>query len=154
MKFKCLIVLFAFAPVLIRSQVAVSYFPFQSILSLSSSTEKILWGDYKLETNTFVSNMNMELSPKLNLKRSPLVNCYLGPGVNFNPAYSFAGLQIVNGYFLDIGVRIKPLEKRKNLQLVFEVSPYTNVEFGNGSIRTRLGLSWNFMKNSKEKQTQ
>jgi hypothetical protein len=134
------------------SQVAISYFPFQSILAMSTNTEKLFWADYKLETNTFASNMNMELSPKINVKRTGNVNYYVGPGVNFNPAYSFANLTMVNGYFVDLGVRVKPLEKHKNFQVVFEISPYANFEFGNGGIRTRFGVAWNFNKKDEGQQ--
>jgi hypothetical protein len=134
----------------LNSQVAVSYFPFQSILSISTNNEKLCWAEYKIETNSFVSNFNMELSPKLNFRKRELTNYYVGPGVSFNPAYSFAHLSIMNGYFIDFGVRIKPLPKRRNLQIVFEISPYVNREFSGGNIRTRLGVAWNFHK-SEEK---
>ncbi len=134
----------------LHSQVAVSYFPFQSILSISTNTEKLCWAEYKIETNSFVGNFNMELSPKLNFRKRELTNYYTGPGISFNPAYSFVNLNIMNGYFIDFGVRIKPLPKRRNLQIVFEISPYVNREFSGGNIRTRLGLSWNFQK-SEEK---
>jgi hypothetical protein len=133
-----------------HAQVAVSYFPFQSILSISTNTEKLCWADYKLETNSFVSNFNMELSPKLNFRKRELTNYYTGPGISFNPAYSFANLRVLNGFFIDFGVRIKPIAKQRNLQVVFEISPYVNREFSGGNIRTRLGVAWNFQK-SKEK---
>lgn len=132
------------------SQVAISYFPFQSILSLSSNTEKLFWADYKLETNSFVSNLNMEISPKLNFKRSESVNYYLGPGLGFNPAYAIANLKMLNGGFLDFGVRVKPLIKYRSFQIVFEISPYVNKDFSSGNIRTRLGLAWNFIRKKKE----
>jgi hypothetical protein len=133
-----------------QAQVAVSYFPFLSILSISTNTEKLCWADYKIETNSFAGNFNMELSPKLNFRKRELTNYYVGPGVGFNPAYSFANLSIMNGYFIDFGVRIKPLAKRRNFQIAFEISPYVNREFSGGNIRTRLGVSWNFQK-SEEK---
>jgi hypothetical protein len=129
-----------------HAQVAVSYFPFQSILSISTNTEKLCWADYKLETNSFVSNFNMELSPKLNFRKRELTNYYTGPGISFNPAYSFANLRVLNGFFIDFGVRIKPITKQRNLQVVFEISPYVNREFSGGNIRTRLGVAWNFQK--------
>jgi hypothetical protein len=129
-----------------HAQVAVSYFPFQSILSISTNTEKLCWADYKLETNSFVSNFNMELSSKLNVRKRELTNYYTGPGISFNPAYSFANLRVLNGFFIDFGVRIKPIAKQRNLQVVFEISPYVNREFSGGNIRTRLGVAWNFQK--------
>lgn len=131
------------------SQVAVSYFPFQSILSLSSNTEKRVWADYKLETNSFSSNLNMEFSPKINLKRTEWVNYYLGAGISINPANNEAGSSLLNGSFIDIGARIKPWAKARNFQIVFEISPYANRLFSNGNIRTRLGAAWNFTKKKK-----
>jgi len=133
------------------SQVAFSYFPFQSILSVSSNTEKLIWADFKLETNTFITNMNMELSPKFNVKRTESVNYYLGAGVNFNPAYIVSDLAVMSGYFADIGVRVKPLKGVKNLQVVFELSPYINAKLGGGNLRTRLGIAYNFARNPKIK---
>jgi hypothetical protein len=133
----------------LRSQVAVSYFPFQSVLAISSNTERLLWADYKLETNTFAGNMDMELSPKLNFNRTEAVNYYTGPGVSFNPAYTFSDLTVLNGYFLDFGVRVKPFSRNRSFQVVFEISPYANKNFNGGSIRTRLGLGWNFNRVKK-----
>jgi len=128
------------------SQVAFSYFPFQSILSVSSNTEKLVWADFKLETNTFITNMNMELSPKCHVKRTEAANYYLGAGVSFNPAYVASDLAIMSGYFADIGVRIKPLKGARNVQVVFELSPYINAQLGGGNLRTRLGIAYNFNK--------
>lgn len=125
------------------AQIAISYFPFVSTLSVATNTEKWIWGDYKIATNTFVSNLNMELSPKVNLRRGPIANYYLGPGISFNPANSFSDLPLINGYFLDMGARIKPL-KHKHFQVVFEISPYVNRAFTGGNLRTLLGVAYNF----------
>ena len=144
MKLKILTLLLVCNASVLYSQVAVSYYPFQSILSVSSNTEKICWVDYKVETNTFISNLNMELSPKWNLKKGEWVNYYVGPGICFNPSNISADLPLTNGYFIDAGVRIKPINTYRNVQLVFEISPYINQEFGGGNLRTRLGISYNF----------
>ncbi len=126
------------------AQVAISYFPIQSILSLSTPTDKRLFADFKLETNNFISNLNMEISPKFNFKRLDKINYYGGLGISLNPANSFANLPLANGYFIDFGIRAKPFEKLHNLQVVFEISPYLNKEFNGGNLRTRIGLAWNF----------
>ncbi len=126
------------------SQVAISYLPFQSILSISTNTEKLLFVDYKIETNNYISNLNMEFSPKFNFKRTEWINYYVGAGVSFNPANLYADLPITNGYFIDFGIRAKPLIKIRSLQIVFEISPYVNKEIASGNIRTRIGLAWNF----------
>lgn len=128
------------------SQVAVGYFPFQSVLAVSTNTEKMLWLDYKIETNYFVSNLNMELSPKWNFKRTESVNYYAGLGIAFNPLFAFSDLPVVSGSFIDFGARIKPLKNAKNFQVVFELSPYVNSDFVGGNLRSKLGLAWNFAK--------
>jgi hypothetical protein len=134
-----------------HSQVAISYYPFQtSQLAVSTNTEKRFWADYRLETNTFFSNLNMELSPMWNFKRTTLVNYYLGPGILFNPVLAAADLPVISGYFLDLGARFKPFEKYRNLQLIFEISPYTNREFFGGNLRTRLGVAYNFGKKEQK----
>lgn len=130
------------------AQVAVSYFPFQSILSVSTNTDKRFFADFKTETNSFFSNLNMEFSPKFNIKKKEAVNYYTGIGISVNPANSYANLSVTNGYFIDFGMRAKPFEKLQNLQVVFEISPYVNRVFKGGNLRTRLGLAWNF-KTSK-----
>lgn len=138
------IFILTFFSVEIYSQVVVSYFPFQSILSVSSDTDNMFWGDYKIETNTFFSNLNMELSLKYNVIRNERVNYYFGPGIGFNPVNGFSDLPVTNGYFMDFGVRIRPLSQPRNLQIVFEISTYSNREFTGGNLRTRIGAAWNF----------
>ena len=133
----------------IFAQVAISYFPFQSILSVSTNTDKRLFADFKIETNNFISNFNMEFSPKFNLKSLAKVNYYSGIGISINPVNSFANLPITNGYFIDFGMRAKPFEKLNNLQVVFEISPYVNREMNGGNLRTRIGIAWNFTRKNK-----
>ncbi len=132
----------------IFAQIAISYFPFQSILSVSTNTDKRFFGDFKIETNNFISNFNMEISPKVNLIRLENINYYTGIGISINPVNSYANLPITNGYFFDFGMRANPFKKLNNLQVVFEISPYINKEINGGNLRTRLGLAWNFTKKS------
>lgn len=127
-----------------NAQVAIGYFPFQSILSVASNPEKALFADFKMETNNFITNMNMEFSPKINMQRTHLHTLYAGAGIVFNPANKWAGLPVSTGYFIDFGVRAKPLKNQAKLQVVFEVSPYVNRTFSSGNFRTRLGIAWNF----------
>jgi hypothetical protein len=133
----------------IVAQVAISYFPFQSILSVSTNTDKRLFGDFKMETNNFISNFNMEFSPKFNFKRLEKVNYYSGIGISINPINSFENLPITNGYFIDFGMRAKPFEKLNSLQVVFEISPYVNREINGGNLRTRIGIAWSFTRITK-----
>lgn len=133
----------------ILAQVAISYFPFQSILSVSTNTDKRLFADFKIETNNFISNFNMEFSPKINLRSLEKVNYYTGLGISINPVNSLANLPITNGYFIDFGMRAKPFEKLNNLQVVFEISPYLNREMNGGNLRARIGIAWNFIRKAK-----
>jgi len=126
------------------SQVAISYFPFQSVLSISSDTENLLWGEMRVGTNTFFSNINLEFDAQINFKRTNWVNYYSGLGINVNPFYGIEDLPFTNGYVLNIGARIKPVQAHKNLQVVFEISPYVNSQFDGGLLRTYLGLAYNF----------
>ena len=125
------------------SQIAVSYYPFQSILSVSSNTDKLLWADLRIETNTFFSNINLEFDAMVNIKRTDWINYYTGLGINVNPFYDLESLPFTNGYVLNVGVRIKPIQRHKNLQVIFELGPYFNKNFDGGIFRTLLGISYN-----------
>ena len=144
---KKILVIFMFSLVFltgkIYSQIALSYYPFQSVLSVSSNTDKLLWADLRIETNTFFSNINLEFNAMVNLKRTDWVNYYSGLGINVNPFYGLEDLPFTNGTVLCAGVRIKPVQKHKNLQVVFELSPYFNKYFDGGMVRTLLGISYN-----------
>jgi hypothetical protein len=135
------------------SQVAVSYYPFNSWIAVSSSTEKLLWADFRIETNTFITNLNSELSPSINLRRGEIANYYLGAGANFNLLNSYYNLNILNGYFVTVGSRVKPFQKVRNFSFVFEISPYVNKDFNSGLLRTNLGLSFLFGKLKKYPQS-
>lgn len=134
------------------AQISIGYLPFQSLLSITSNTEKLAWVDFKMETNTFASNLNMEISPKINFISNEYVNYYVGAGLAFNPSNAYSDVSITNGYFLDFGARIKPLNNHRNFQVIFELSPYINNDFTGGNFRARLGLAWNFGKSKVQKQ--
>lgn len=128
------------------AQVAVTYFPFQSVLGVASDTEHRLWVGVNAETNTFIANVNLELQGMANLKKGEWVNYYAGFGVNTNPLAAINELPLVNGYSLTAGARIKPLVNYRNVQVVFELTPYANAHFDGGTIRTLLGLAYNFRR--------
>lgn len=129
-----------------RAQVAVTYFPFQSVLGVATDTERRLWVGLNAETNTFISNVNLELQGMANLKRGEWVNYYAGLGVNTNPLGAVNQLPLLNGYTLTAGARIKPLPTYCNVQVVFELTPYANAHFDGGYVRTLLGLAYNFRR--------
>lgn len=88
----------------------------------------------------------MELAPAWNFKRTDFANYYIGVGINFNPIYTAVDSPPLSGYFLTFGARIKPLANYRNVQLVFELSPYFNTSSLGGNLRTRLGIAYNFMR--------
>ena len=128
------------------AQVAVTYFPFQSVLGVATDTERPLWVGLNAETNTFISNVNLELQGMANLKRGEWVNYYAGLGVNTNPLAAVNELPLLNGYTITAGTRIKPLANYRNVQVVFELTPYVNTHFDGGFVRTMLGLAYNFRR--------
>ncbi|MBD2768278.1 hypothetical protein IC235_10275 [Hymenobacter sp. BT664] len=128
------------------AQVAVTYFPFQSVLGVASDTDRRLWGGVNAETNAFLSNVNLEWHGMANLKKGEGVNYYAGFGVNTNPLAAVNSLPLVNGYSFTVGARIKPLGNSRNVQVVFELAPYANAHLDGGTIRTLLGLVYNFRR--------
>lgn len=128
------------------AQVAVTYFPFQSVLGVASDTERRLWVGVNAETNTFISNVNLEWQAMANLKKGEWVNYYAGGGVNTNPLAALNELPLVNGYSITAGARIKPWVNCSHVQLVFELTPYANAHLDGGTIRTLLGLAYNFRR--------
>ena len=74
------------------------------------------------------------------IKKTDWVNYYTGLGINANPFYGLESLPFINGYVFNVGVRVKPIQKHKNLQVIFELSPYLNKDFDGGMFRTLLGM--------------
>lgn len=130
----------------VAGQVAVTYFPFQSVLAVGTDTERRAWAGLSAETNTFISNVNLEVQGALNVRRGDIVNYYAGLGLNANPFSVLNQLPLLNGYSATAGARIKPFSARRNVQVVFELSPYLNRYLDGGYVRTRLGLAYNFRR--------
>jgi hypothetical protein len=129
-----------------KAQIAISYYPFNNVVSLSSNTNNLIWGDLRLETNTFYGVINTEPHFMFNFKRTDWVNYYGGLGVSLYPFQEDSEIGILNGYSLDVGVRVKPIEKHRNFQVLFELSPYFNKDFDGGLFRVLLGIGYNFEK--------
>jgi hypothetical protein len=139
----CFSVISSFA----HSQVSLSYYPVSSYIGVSSDPYKRVWADFRMLTNTFISNTNMELSPMLNLKNDSVVRCYVGIGVNFNIIYGWYNQgRYVNGYSVTLGSRVSPFRQARNLSFIAEFSPYVNGEFSGATLRTNLGISWRFTR--------
>ncbi|MBK8686492.1 MAG: hypothetical protein IPN26_16760 [Bacteroidetes bacterium] len=142
----------------ISAQFTLSYYPWQSMLGLTKNIRNIVAFDYKVETNSFLNQMNMELSARRykpimlqegaqdNLRVFLKVIYHYGIGCAFNPARIGSGVTPLNGYFIDLGMRWY-IPQVNHLSIIFECSPYVNEGFTNGNIRTRLGLGYRFGKN-------
>jgi hypothetical protein len=128
----------------LKAQVAVSYMPFQSVLSMSSDRENNIWLDVRAETNSFIANTNLETNLAYNFKKKDKANFYGGLGVNYNPFNGYQNTGIINGYNIKIGSQIKAFEKLPKAFIQFEISPYVNRYFDSARIRTYLGLGYNF----------
>lgn len=124
-----------------KAQITLNYFPFNDIVSINSNPYTRVFIDYKVQTNSFFTNMNMEFSPKFNFKRKEKYNIYSGIGVQFNLTNLYLKTPLQNGYFVDFGCRLMPFEKIQRLNFIFEISPYINKDINGGNLRSRLGLS-------------
>jgi len=155
---KYLILVFIFSSTCLFAQTTVNYFPWQSLLGITKQFKYNIALDYKIETNSFFNNMNMEVGvrrTKVFIKKIDHAD-YLevwkqatlnyGLGIAFNPTNPFANINIVNGYYLDLGARWD-FEISKNVfYFILDCSPYVNKAFTNGNLRTRLGLGYRISK--------
>jgi hypothetical protein len=126
---------------------SVSYYPFNSILSVSTNPELRVWGDLRFQTNSYFSSLSTEIAPAVNLNKNPKGRYYLGGGLRINYLAPLQGDgKLLEGYFFNVGVRSAPFEKIPQIQIAFEVSPYVASNFESGLFRTRLGLAYNFSR--------
>lgn len=131
------------------AQISLGYYPFQSEISITTNSERLIWGDCRFATNTFYGNITTEPVLMVNVKRTELANFYGGIGMNLNFFNSASDISIINGYNLHLGTRAKPIKNLSNLQIIFEISPYMNRNFDGGILRTRIGLAYLFAKKKK-----
>jgi hypothetical protein len=124
---------------------SVAYYPFSSILSVSTNPESRVWGDLRFQTNSYFSSLSTEIAPAVNINKNPKGRYYLGGGLRINYLAPLQGDgKLLEGYFLNVGVRSAPFEKIPQIQIAFEVSPYVARNLESGLFRTRLGLAYNF----------
>ena len=132
------------------AQLSLSYYPLNSYIGVSTNPNARVWGDFRMLTNTFISNTNMELIPMINLKKDSIVKLYVGVGVNFNLIYGmYNNGKYINGYLTTIGIRVSPFHQCRNVSFIAECSPYLNSEFTGANIRSSIGLAWVFNKRKK-----
>jgi hypothetical protein len=154
---KYLIFLLVFSGNTLMAQLTMSYFPWQSMLGITQSFPKNFAIDYKIETNSFFNNMNMEIGGRRYYQVNGKIDhagylevfnrstCHYGLGVAFNPNNFRNNLKTINGYYLDLGIRWT-IPKREFLYLILECSPFINQAFTNGNLRTRLGIGYRINK--------
>lgn len=125
---------------------SVVYYPFNSILGLSTNPSKAIWLDVKFQTNSYFSSLSTDISPEINLKKTPKSITYMGAGVKMNYLNAIENNNILEGYFMNFGVRLMPFEKYKKVQIAFEVSPYAGRKLDIGVFRTNFGIGYNFSR--------
>jgi hypothetical protein len=125
---------------------SVVYYPFNSLLSVSTNPSNVLWLDVRFQTNSYFSSLSTEIAPAINLNRNPKARFYIGGGAKMNFLNQLADKDILEGYFMNVGVRSSPFEKYKKIQIAFEISPYAVSDFELGVFRTHLGIGYNFSR--------
>lgn len=125
---------------------SVVYYPFNSVLGISTNPSKAIWLDVKFQTNSYFSSLSTDISPEINLKKTPKSITYLGGGLKMNYLNVIENNNILEGYFMNFGVRLMPFEKYKKVQIAFEVSPYAGRKFDIGVFRTNFGIGYNFSR--------
>ncbi|TLU98176.1 hypothetical protein [Dyadobacter luticola] len=138
----------------LKAQASVGYYPWSSLLSISTNPRKAVWLDARFQTNSLFSSLSVDILPMVNLKRGEVVQWYLGGGVRLNPLYRIADadadLITIDGYSLNFGARIAPLPKNRNIQLVLELNPYVKDKFDSGVLKSHFGLVYVFGKKKKD----
>lgn len=130
-----------------QAQIAPAFDPFTSRFSLSFASDKTLWGDLRSHVNTDFDLMNLEVGAMVNFSRQSVTCTYAGAGVVLaSAAEETPNNETLSGYFFALGTRINAFNKPDRLQLIFELSPYTNSEFTGGTLRGSLGLAYVFRK--------
>lgn len=132
-----------------NAQVAIGYYPFPySQVEVSSNPEKLLFGNLRMQTNTFIGSAFTNLTINFNIKRSDAWNIYSLAGTRMSPFDASAFGTIIDGYFLGAGLRLKPFKGIRNLAFTMDLAAYTNEIFSTGRFNSNFGISWHFNKKS------
>jgi hypothetical protein len=129
---------------------AITFYPFTNFFSVSTNPEKIVWLDARFQMNSTSNALSTEVSPMISLSRRAYTSTYFGGGVKFNYLNSLGGIDVLEGYYINLGFRATPFEKKmKNAQIVFELSPFVGKNLNYGNFRANLGLGYVFRKKSR-----
>jgi len=136
------------------AQASVGYYPWSSLLTVSTNTKKAVWLDTRVQTNSLFSSLSFDILPMINLKRGEILQWYIGGGLRLNPLYRIADadadLITIDGYSINLGVRISPLPQNRRIQLALELNPYVKDDFSSGVLKSHFGLVYAFGKKKKE----
>ena len=137
----------------LRAQASVGYYPWSSLLTVSTNAKKVVWLDTRLQTNSLFSSLSIDLLPMINLKRGEVAQWYIGGGLRLNPLYRIADadadLITIDGYSVNIGVRIAPLPMNRRIMLALELNPYVKDKFDSGVLKSHFGVVYAFGKKKK-----
>lgn len=137
----------------LRAQATVGYYPWSSLLTVSTNAKKVIWLDTRLQTNSLFSSLSIDLLPMINLKRGEVAQWYIGGGLRLNPLYRIADadadLITIDGYSVNVGVRIAPLPMNRRIMLALELNPYVKDKFDSGVLKSHFGIVYAFGKKKK-----
>lgn len=138
----------------LKAQPSIGYYPWSSLLSVSTNPKRAVWLDSRFQTNSLFSSLSVDILPMFNLKRGEVVQWYIGGGVRLNPLYriadSDADLITIDGYSVNVGVRIAPLPQNRQIQLALELNPYVKDGFDSGVLKSHFGVVYVFNKKKKD----
>lgn len=126
-------------------QASVAYYPFNSVVSVSTNADRAFWLDARIQTNTVFGSLSTTICPLINVVRRENVNYYAGLGIRFNALNGLDDRDVLEGYSLHVGVRAK-VPFVPNLRVAFELAPYARKDFKIGIMQSYLGLVYQFKK--------
>jgi hypothetical protein len=143
---KKIIALFLLINVTYKSNAqSVSYYPFNSQLSIATNPTKVVWMDFRFQMNSFISSLNTEPALMVNLAYTGNANFYAGAGANLGIVGAIAdNRRLINGYFGSFGVRAYPFKEAQKVSINFELGPYVQYDGAAGQFRAWLGVGYHF----------
>ena len=126
-------------------QASVAYYPFNSVVSVSTNADRAFWVDARFQTNTAFESLSTTLCPLINVVRREQVNKNKGEVDLYNNIKRLYSRDVLERYSLHFGVRAK-VPFIPNLRAAFEISPYSRKDFKYGIMQTYLGLAYQFSK--------
>lgn len=129
-------------------QASVAYYPFNSVVTVSTNADRGFWFDARFQTNTAFESLSTTLCPMVNIVRRDNVKYYAGLGIRFNALNGIDNRDVLEGYSLHVGVRAK-VPFVPNLRAAFEIAPYSRKDFKYGIMQTYLGIAYQFSKKQK-----